>query len=268
MIDPLSSDYFKNIEEAVERLYALAKKSREKNLDPASYPEITLAKDLAARVEGLVGPPGVAQVIRLLQENLEREEIAFQIAKDIIYEKFGKMADEVAAEQAIRTALAILSGGITAAPLEGIAKVKIKTAKDSTRYLSIYFAGPIRAAGGTEAGLTVLVGDFVRRLLHIERYNPSNDEVERYIEEVDLYKRAVHLQYPSSDEEIRKTVRNLPIEVTGEPTEKEEVSGYRDISSIETNRVRGGAMLVLNDGLLGKSHKLPKIIEKIGMDGW
>ncbi len=268
MSDPLNFDYFKAIEETVERLYELAKKAREKNLDPSPQPEIALANDLAARVEGLVGPSGVAVAIRQLQEKLEREEVAFQIAKDIVYEKFGNLNDEEAAEQAIRTALAILSGGITAAPLEGIAKVKIKTAADSTRYLSIYFAGPIRAAGGTEAGLTVLVGDFVRSLLHIDKYNPSSDEVERYIEEVDLYKRAVHLQYPSSDEEIRNAVQHLPIEVTGEPTGKVEVSGYRDIPSIETNRVRGGAMLVLNDGLLGKAHKLPKIVKKIGIEGW
>jgi DNA polymerase II large subunit len=268
MSDPLNTEYFKNIEETVEKLYELAKKTREKNLDPSPLPEIALANDLAARVEGLVGPKGVAQVIRELQEKLEREEVAFQIAKDIVYEKFGNMSDEESAEQAIRTALAILSSGITAAPLEGIAKVKIKPAADSKRYLSIYFSGPIRAAGGTETALTVLVGDFVRRLMHLDRYNPSSDEVERYIEEVDLYKRAVHLQYPSSDEEIRKAIEHLPVEVTGEPTEKIEVSGYRDIPSIETNRVRGGAMLVLNDGILGKAHKLPKIISKIGLEGW
>lgn len=269
MSDPLNIDYFKTIEETVESLYELAKKAREKNLDPSPHPEIALANDLAERVEGLVGPSGVAQAIRQLQEKLEREEVAFQIAKDIVYEKFGKMNDEEAAEQAIRTALAILSGGITAAPLEGIAKVKIKNAADSTQYLSIYFAGPIRAAGGTETGLTVLVGDFVRSLLHIDRYNPSSDVVERYIEEIDLYKRKVHLQYPSSDEEIRKAVQHLPIEITGEPTEKVEVSGYRDILSIETNRVRGGAMLVLNDGLLAKAHKLSKIVKKIGgIEGW
>jgi len=268
MSDPLNSEYFKNIEEIVEKSYELAKKAREKNLDPSPLPEIALANDLAARVEGLVGPKDVAQAIRQLQEKLEREEVAFQIAKDIVYEKFGEMSDEEGAEQAIRTALAILSSGITAAPLEGIAKVKIKVATDSKRYLSIYFSGPIRAAGGTETALTVLVGDFVRRLLHLDRYNPSSDEVERYIEEVDLYKRAVHLQYPSIDEEIRKAVQHLPVEVTGEPTEKIEVSGYRDIPSIETNRVRGGAMLVLNDGILGKAHKLPKIVRKIGLEGW
>ena len=268
MIDPLNIEYFKNIEEIVEKSYELAKKAREKNLDPSPLPEIALANDLAARVEGLVGPKGVAQAIRQLQEKLEREEVAFQIAKDIVYEKFGEMGDEEGAEQAIRTALAILSSGITAAPLEGIAKVKIKVATDSKRYLSIYFSGPIRAAGGTETALTVLVGDFVRRLLHLDRYNPSSNEIERYIEEVDLYKRAVHLQYPSIDEEIRKAVQHLPVEVTGEPTEKIEVSGYRDIPSIETNRVRGGAMLVLNDGILGKAHKLPKIVRKIGLEGW
>ena len=46
------------------------------------------------------------------------------------------MRPEQLAEQAIRTALAIFTEGLTAAPIQGIAQVKIKTNADRSRYLA------------------------------------------------------------------------------------------------------------------------------------
>jgi DNA polymerase II large subunit len=262
--------YFQLLNQDIERTYQIATKARALGLDPSDKPEIARADDLAARVESLVGPESVAKRIRELNTKLTREEVAFKISEEIVYGKFGKFSDdEKSAEQAIRTALAILNEGVTTSPIEGIAGVKIKINPDGGNYLAIYFASPIRAAGGTEAAQTVLVGDFVRRLLHLDRYRPSEDEVERFVEEIELYRRQVtHLQYPSVADEIRKAARNLPIEVTGEPTEQLEVSGHRDLPRIETNRLRGGAILVLNDGIISKAPKLKKIIDKIGQEGW
>jgi len=262
--------YFDRLELDTKRTYEIAQMARSAGLDPCDRPEISRAHDLPARVESLVGPQSVAQRIRELNKRLSREEIAFKIAEEVVYGKFTKLDDdEKAAEQAIRTALAILNEGVTTSPIEGIAGVKIKRNPDGGNYLAIYFASPIRAAGGTEAAQTVLVGDFIRRLLHLDRYKPTEDEVERFVEEVELYRRQVtHLQYPSTPDEIRKTVRNLPIEVTGEPTEQIEVSGHRDLPRVGTNKIRGGAILVLNEGIISKAPKLKKIIDKIGGEGW
>ncbi|WXG45752.1 MAG: DNA polymerase II large subunit [Candidatus Atabeyarchaeum deiterrae] len=262
--------YFDALEYEMRKLYGIAETARAKGLDPSEKPEIARAHDLAARVESLVGPDNVAQRIRELNKKLSREEIAFKISEEIIYGKFGRFDDdEKAAEQAIRTSLAILNEGVTTSPLEGIASVRIKRRSDGGNYLAIYFASPIRASGGTEAAQTVLVGDFIRKLLHLDKYDPTEDEVERFVEEIELYRRQVtHLQYPSSADEIRKTAKNLPIEVTGEPTEQLEVSGHRDLPRIGTNKLRGGAILVLNDGVISKAPKLKKIIDKIGGEGW
>ena len=114
-------------------------------------------------MEGLVGPKGVALSIRELSSKMPREEIAFKVAEEIAQGKFAQMDQEQLAEQAIRTALAIFTEGLTAAPIQGIAQVKIKTNADKTRYLAIYFAGPIRSAGGTDQALTLVVGDYVRQ---------------------------------------------------------------------------------------------------------
>jgi DNA polymerase II large subunit len=227
------------------------------------------ADDVAGRVEGLVGPVGVASRIRELSEEMTPHDVAFEIAHEIVESaKREGWNPEAVADQAIRTALAILTEGITAGPIEGIAQVKIKSNADGSRYLAVYFAGPIRAAGGTEAAQTVIVADAVRQGLDLDRYKPSPDIVERYVEEVALYNRVSHLQYPSNPEEVRLAARNLPVEVTGEPTAEVEVTGYRDLPGVETNRLRGGAILVLNDSILGKAHKLAKLVKEMDFEGW
>ena len=191
------------------------------------------------------------------------------MAEQIIDGTFGPMDPEAAAEQAIRTALAIFTEGLTAAPIQGVAQVKIKTNLDRSRYLAIYFAGPIRSAGGTDQALTLVVGDFVRRQLNLDRYKPTPEEVARFIEELRLYERSVgRFQYHIPDEELKKAFDYLPVEVTGTESDPVEVSSYRNLPRIETNRVRGGALRVVNDGIVGRALKVLVIVEKIGFQGW
>ncbi|MCS7115245.1 MAG: DNA polymerase II large subunit [Nitrososphaerota archaeon] len=261
--------YVKDLEFKLGQLYEICEEAREKGLDPALKPECYVARDMAALVEGLVGPKGVADRIRELSLKLSREELAFKIAEEIVYGKFGHMEPEAAAEQAIRTALAILTEGLTAAPLQGVAKVKIKNNHDRTKYLAIYFAGPIRSAGGTDQALTLVAGDFIRRLLGLDRYKPTEEEIARFIEEIRLYERSVsRFQYHVSDEELQKALQWLPVEVTGTESDPIEVSSYRNLPRVETNRVRGGALRVVNDGIVGRASKVLAIVEKLRIQGW
>ena len=261
--------YAFSIENELQRLYEIARKAREKGLDPALKPESEIAKDLAELVEGLVGPTGVAESIRELSEKLPREELAFKIAEEIVYGKFGHMDTQTAAEQAVRTSLAILTEGITAAPLQGVVKVSIKTNLDQTKYLAIYYAGPIRAAGGTDQALTLVIGDFVRRLLGLDRYKPTEEEINRFIEEMRLYERSVgRFQYHVADERLRMALESIPVEVTGTESDPVEVQSFRNLPRIETNHVRGGALRVVNDGVIGRAAKVFIIIKKLGIEGW
>ena len=262
-------NYVETMENQLQQLYTISETARSKGLDPALKTECIIAKDIADLVEGLVGPKEVAVSIRELSAKLQREEIAFKIAEEIVYGKFGRMEPEAAAEQAIRTALAIFTEGLTAAPIQGVAQVKIKTNSDRTSYLAIYFAGPIRSAGGTDQALTLVVGDFVRRLLGLDRYKPTEEEISRFLEELRLYERSVgRFQYHVSDEELKKALDLLPVEVTGTESDPVEVSSYRNLQRIETNRVRGGALRVVNDGIVGRAAKVLTIIEKLGFQGW
>jgi DNA polymerase II large subunit len=262
-------EYVSLLEGQLEEVYQIARKAREKGLDPTRTSEPEIAKDMASLVEGLVGPRGVAESIRELSKKLPREELAFKIAEEIVYGKFGHMDAREAAEQAIRTALAIFTEGITAAPLQGVARVDIKSNPDRTKYLAIYFAGPIRSAGGTDQALTLVVGDFVRRLLGLDRYKPTREEIGRFIEELRLYERSVaRFQYRVSDDELRNALLSLPVEVTGTESDPVEVSSFRNLPRVETNRVRGGALRVVNDGVIGRSLKVWTIVQKMGIEGW
>ncbi|WP_333788535.1 DNA polymerase II large subunit [Methanococcus maripaludis] len=263
------TEYFKNILDDVSNLYNLAEECRKNGYDVTDHVEIPLAKDMADRVEGIVGPKNVAERIRELVSEFGKEPAALEIAKEIVEGKFGEFGREVGAEQAVRTALAVITEGIVAAPLEGIAYVKIKKNSDNSEYLAIYFAGPIRSAGGTAQALAVLVGDYVRKNMGLDRFKPTEDEVERYGEEVDLYQSEVTtFQYQPKAEEIRVAVRNISVEITGEATDDVEVSGHRDLPRVETNQIRGGALLALVEGVLLKAPKILRHVDKLNIEGW
>lgn len=263
--------YFESLESETKRAYEIAQEARKKGLDPSPSVEMPLAADMAGRIEGIVGPKGVAKKIKELDiEGNSREKIAIIIADEIIAEKYSKMnSKEKLAEQAIRTGLAILTEGIVSAPLEGISDVKIKSNFDGTDYLALYFAGPIRSAGGTAAALSVLLGDYVRNKLGLAKYKATEEEIQRFIEEIELYERGkTHLQYRPSNKEVITALTNIPIEITGESTEDFEVSGYRNLPRIETNKVRGGALLALAEGVIQKSKKIEKVLKVFELEGW
>ena len=147
--------------------------------------------------------------------------------------------------------------------------VSIKTNPDKTKYLAIYYAGPMRSAGGTDQALTLVIGDFVRRLLGLDRYKSTEEEVNRFIEEMRLYERSVgRFQYHVTDAQLRMAIESLPVEVTGMESNPVEVQSFRNLPRVETNCVRGGALRVVNDGVIGRAAKVFTIVEKLGIEGW
>lgn len=261
--------YFKELEAEFIRCRDLVSQARAEGLDPSLKVEIPAATDLADRVEVLMGVEGLAAHIRECEKKMSREEASLQVAADIATGLVGQFDKKIDAVQcAIRTAAAIITEGVVAAPLEGISQVSISKNDDGTEYISVFFAGPIRSAGGTAEALSVLAADYVRRKIGLAPYKPRPEEVERYVEEIALYKTLQHLQYTPTDEEIRLIVRNLPVCVDGEQTEDEEVQGYRNLERVATNKVRGGIALVIAEGIILKAPKVKKYVDKLKFDGW
>ena len=78
-------EYFSSLQEDIDLCYSIANKARKKGRDPEFEVEIPQALDLAARVEQLVGPKGIAPNIREVTEKIgERELVSLEIAKEIV----------------------------------------------------------------------------------------------------------------------------------------------------------------------------------------
>ncbi len=264
------AEYFKRLSDENDNCYNIATAARRRGRDPEIRVEIPRAEDLASRVEKLLedyNVEGIAEDIRRLTDEYgNRELVSLIVAKEVAKRPAESM--EIAIDRAVRVGLAVLTEGILVAPLEGIAATKIMKNYDGTNYVDLVFAGPIRAAGGTGQAMSVLIADVVRRELNIGKYIPTEKEIARFDEEIPLYKQAQHLQYVPTPQEINLIVKNCPVCIDGEGTENVEISGYRDLERIETNKVRGGACLVIAEGLCQKASKIKKHVDKLELEGW
>jgi len=259
------------MDEKADIAYRIAEKARSRGFDHKTVVEIPRASDLAGRTE------------KLLVEHLEGMEIADEIRKALAEHNREVSAIMMAQQTArrfreagwdlqksidvgLRVGLAILTEAVLVAPLEGISEVRLLNNTDGSPFLSIHFAGPIRAAGGTAQALAVLIADMIRIDLGIDRYSPTTPEVERVKEEFGLYRG--NLQYRPTPEEIDVIVRACPVMINGESTEEIECAGFGNVRNIDEARIRGGVLLVIGEGLCLKAPKIRKHTETLNVPGW
>lgn len=265
----MSSRYHQSLKESLDKELAIATEARKRGFDPEPVPEIRVTKDLAERVEALIGVSGLSSRIRELEHaGYGREEIALRICSDFVDQRFGSYQKLEVIEYAVRTAVAILTEGVVAAPIEGIARVESDRNDDGSEYIKLFYAGPIRSAGGTAQALSVLAADYIRRVMGFAAYRPSEEEIGRYVLEVSEYDRISGLQYTPSDDEIREIVKNCPICIDGDPTEEVELGGYKDLKRVATDKIRGGMVLVLTEGIAMKAAKIKQHVDRLGLEGW
>src|SRR3989338_3822830 len=265
--------YFSEIDKEVKRAYSTATKARAKGFDPESTVGMPLAKNMAERVEGIVGAmipqiidSGVSKIIQELEKKYKKSDwrVALIVSLEVAKEKFCKFKDEVEAmETGIRVGIAYLTLGIVASPLEGFIQLKIAKRADGKDYFCLMYSGPIRSAGGTAGAVSVVVADYIRKKMGYEAYDPTEKEIKRTVTELyDYHDRVTNLQYLPSEEEIEYIVRHLPVQVSGDPSEKIEVSNYKDLERIETNQIRSGVCLVIGECLSQKASKVWKNISQ------
>ena len=269
-------EYFEELSQKINEAYVVAVRARKKGYDPEEKVDIPVAKNMAERVEGLmsaVAPQlvgkGMIQRIQELESIYGRLswQVALVIAKEVAQEKFCNFKDKKEAmEVGIRAGFTYHTVGIVSAPLEGFVELKIKKRRDGKEYFAMSYAGPIRGAGGTAAAVSIIIADYIRKEMSYEVYDPDESEQNRaYTELQDYHERVTRLQYNPSEDEVKFLVRSLPIEIDGDPTEVIDVSNYKDIPRIETNKVRGGFCLVLSMVAL-KASKLWGELGKWGKD--
>jgi DNA polymerase II large subunit len=261
--------YFRRLEARLAAAREVAERAREQGHDPETEVEIPQARDMADRVEKVLGIDGVAGRVRELEGTMSREEAALALVEDFVEGSVGDFETRAGKiEGAVRTAVALLTEGVVAAPIEGIDRVEVLQNDDGSEFVNIYYAGPIRSAGGTAQALSVLVADYARSLLGLGEYRARASEVERYAEEVTLYDEGTGLQYSPTDAESKHVARNMPVMLDGEATGDEAVSGYRDLERVDTNNPRGGMCLVLAEGIALKAPKIRRYTRDLEAVAW
>ena len=264
--------YYSNLSSDTITIFENAAAAKATLFDSSGIIEPKIAFDLADRVSKM-HDIDIADPLRELLKIHGKELSALILSRELALGKYAlpdaSLEDKL--DLAVRVGLAIVTEGVTIAPLQGISEVKIKKNKDGTDYLSISIAGPMRSAGGTESAVTMLIADHVRKAVGLAKYqaNSFDDETGRFVEELRIYEReASSFQFHILDEDIEYVISHLPVELDGVDTDPYEVVNHKGMTRIKTDRVRGGALRVLNDGLIGRSKKLLKRIELYNLDGW
>lgn len=277
-------EYFDMIVEDVQKAHDIATEARKKGFDPVDEVEVKLAKNMAERVVGLISVvapqivgSGAVERIQKLEEEYGALDwrVALKIAEEIAQEKFCKFKDKKEAmDIGIRTGFAYSTVGVVSSPLDGMIGIEFKQRNDGRgEYMCVHYAGPIRNAGGTNAALSVIIADHVRKTMGYDVYDATEEEKKRaYTELVDYHERVTNLQYKPSEKEIQFLMDNLPIEVGADPSEQKEVSNFKDLPRIPTNNIRSGFCLVMSSCIPLKAPKLWKKLGKwghdLGIDQW
>jgi DNA polymerase II large subunit len=276
-------NYFLKLDEEVRKVYGVAAKAKSRGYDPEDKIDILLTRNMAERVVGLISviapqikETNIVESISGLEKEYGKSDwrVAFKIGLEVSQEKFCKFKNKKEAmEVGIRISLAYLTVGIVSSPLEGFTELKIKKRRDGKEYFCLMFSGPIRSAGTTATCAGIAVADYIRKNMGYDKYDPSENEIKRMSTEVrDFHERITNLQYFPSEEEIEYMVKNLPVQIDGEPSETLEVSNYKDLDRIETNRIRNGICLVLGESLTQKAAKfwgkLSKFKDEFGITEW
>ncbi|MBU2458753.1 MAG: DNA polymerase II large subunit, partial [Nanoarchaeota archaeon] len=269
-----TEQYFKYIEDETNKIYDVARVARAKGLDPVDKVEIPLARSLAERVVGLISAfypqienSGVVERILDLEKDNGKLDpmVSFKIAEEVAKQKFCKFSSLIEAiEAGIRIGFAYTTLGVVSSPIEGFTGLTLEKTKEGKEYFVAHFSGPIRSAGTTASCLVLMLIDYLREIFGYAKYDPSSDEVQRYVtENQDYHDRVTNLQYMPTREEIVFLAENIPIQIDGDPTEKMEVSNYKNLERVKTNYIRGGMCLIFSEGLAQKAAKGLRLLKRM-----
>jgi len=270
--------YFKNFKQQVDEVYEMAEKARSKGLDPVEEVEIPLAMSMAEKVVGLVSTiypqingSGIDKRISQLEKQYGKlsSTVVFKIAQEVSKQKFCKFSSVLEAIDAgIRVGFAYLTLAVVSSPIEGYTGIKLRKTRDGREYIEASFSGPIRSAGTTASCVVLILIDYLRELFGYAKYDPTEQEVKRVVAELtDFHDRITNLQYMPTEEEMVFLAKNLPIQIAGDPSEKLEVSNYKNLERVDTNFLRSGVCLILGEGLAQKAAKGLRLLNQAKRNG-
>ncbi len=142
---PEDERYFRRLEDQLDDAFDVAERAKERGGDPKPEVEIPVAKDMADRVENILGIDGVAERVRELEGQMSREEAALELAADFAEGRVGDYETRAGkVEGAVRTAVALLTEGVVAARSRG--STRSKSSRTTTGRSSSTSTTPARSA--------------------------------------------------------------------------------------------------------------------------
>jgi DNA polymerase II large subunit len=274
----VTQQYFNDLDKEVKKIYEIAEQARAKKLDPVGKVEIPLARSLAEKVVGLISTiypqmEGSQIAPRIIE--LEKEfgklsmGVSFKIAEEVAKQKYCKFASLLEAIDAgIRIGFSYTTLGVVSSPIEGYTGITLGKTRDGKEYFIANFSGPIRSAGTTASCVVLMLIDYLRELFGYAKYDPTEEEVKRYVtENYDYHEYITNLQYLPTIPEATFLAQNLPIQIAGDPTEKKEVSNYKNLPRVDTNLIRGGMCLIFSEGLAQKAKKGLRLLKEVKAKG-
>jgi len=271
------TEYFNDLSEEIDYCYKIAGIAKKKNVDPSNFVESPVAKSVAERCVNLVKTiynnlplKSISDRIIKLETQYGKQDptVAFVIAKEIAENQFINFESQKdSIDAGLRVGFAYLTLGVVASPIEGYTGLEI--VKDDDRgFFNIKFSGPIRSAGTTTTCVFLMLVDYLREYFGYKKYIASQDEINRYfVECCDYNNKVSNLQYFPTEEEIKFLVKEIPIQIDGDPTENLEVSDFKDLPRVSTNKIRGGVCLVLAEALAQKALKGLQRLSKVKKNG-
>ncbi len=258
--------YFKKLEKDVKDIYVIVGEAKKTGLDPVNKIEIPLAMSMAEKVVGLISTiypqmlnSGIAERITELENEFGKLDttVVFKIAEEVAKQKFCKFSTLLESMDAgIRIGFAYATLGVVSSPIEGFTGLQLKKTREGKDYIEASFSGPIRSAGTTASCIVLMLIDYLRELFGYAKYDPTEEEIKRVVTELtDFHDRITNLQYMPTEEEMLFLARHMPIQIAGDPSEKLEVSNYKNLERVETNFLRSGFCLIMAEGLAQKAAK-------------
>src|SRR5437773_11269610 len=117
------SKYHCDILKTVQKSFELATKARKLGVDVSDVVEPKIAYDLADRVAKMHNID-IADRLRSLLSYTTKEKAALKIAEEIALGEYGTYNLRTRLDNAVRVSLAVVTEGVTVAPLQGVNDVQ------------------------------------------------------------------------------------------------------------------------------------------------
>ncbi len=243
MIELKFQEYVERLKKNVNAQIEVANKARNLKHDPSSSIESVITHSSTETILAILQIPGLD---KYLPERINQHKnlllLAADVAKQIVNGRFLKKDRERLILLAIQSSFVILSRGQCSVPEEYVHKIRIDPKQN---YLTLFFTNMIRYVPGNITGLAILIADYLRGILHLNRFHSSPEIIGRYVEEYELYLSLSDQTLDYDEEHLKLFIQNIGVELSSDPYERIEVQKYRNLPKL-TNHLRMGLSVTLD----------------------